>query len=133
MRVLFAFLHASNSHQLECWPYRGLPWAPAKLSQLSQFCHLPHASHQGYRSPFSRNWEFSIVSSSLGPLPRGSANSVPRTGPWGWRGGGGEHRVQWGQPITCPLGFRKLRSASDPAGPYLLPVILAGGAEPSSQ
>ena len=93
----------SACNQLEHWPYRGLPWAPAKLPELSPFCYLPHASHQGYLSPFSRKWEFSIVSSSLGPLPQAQPTLSQGQGP-GDGGVAGVNTVSMGPAHHLPFG-----------------------------
>lgn len=73
------------------------------------------------------------MSSSLGPLPQAQPTLSQGQGP-GDGGVAGVNTVSSGaSPSPARWGFRKLRSASEPAEPYLLPVILAGREEPYSQ
>lgn len=102
------------------------PLGPSQAASVIPI--LPSAPRLPSGIPFPFLQEVGVLRRVLipGPPPPGSANSVPRKGPWGWRGHGAS-------PSPALWGFRKLRSASEPAEPYLLPVILGGGEEPYSQ
>lgn len=118
MRVLFAFLHAqilTTTGMLALQrPPQGAPHAVSVI-----LLHLPHAP-SGIPFPFSR--KLGVLHRVLIPWALPGLTTLSQGQSPGDGGAAGVNTMS-----TCPLGSRKLRSASDPAGPTCFPIILAGG------